>query len=184
MWTLGTQDTAFFPSYFEFSRSARAERVFSIDDLFQPQSSLSPPTLTYFAVDTLHPTMAKSTRSKVKRHFRAKKRTEGVYAVAEAARLNRLHQKLKVITTLDKDGDVDVPEESFSGQEDAQQQPGWYWFADFGLLDPADVTAEGMQRLARHTAPAPADSKGRRISLAGTRNHEEDGGWLFSHLFP
>ena len=104
--------------------------------------------------------MAKSTRSKVKRHFRAKKRTEGVYAAAEAARLHRLHQKLKILTTHDKDGDVDIPEEaveSFSDEEGAQQQPGWYWFANLGLFDPADVTAEGMQameRLARHTAPA------------------------------
>jgi len=39
--------------------------------------------------------MAKSTRSKVKRHFRAKKREDGVYAVAEAARVNRLHAKLR-----------------------------------------------------------------------------------------
>ncbi|KAI0035585.1 hypothetical protein K488DRAFT_42946 [Vararia minispora EC-137] len=38
--------------------------------------------------------MAKSTRSKVKRAFRAKKRTEGVYAATEAARLQRLNAKL------------------------------------------------------------------------------------------
>ncbi|EIW62080.1 uncharacterized protein TRAVEDRAFT_117305 [Trametes versicolor FP-101664 SS1] len=45
--------------------------------------------------------MAKSTRSKVKRSFRAKKRTDGVYAAVEAARLNRLHNKLKAIATTD-----------------------------------------------------------------------------------
>ncbi|KAG2118958.1 uncharacterized protein F5147DRAFT_193479 [Suillus discolor] len=38
--------------------------------------------------------MAKSTRSKVKRSFRAKKRDEGVYAATEAARLQRLNSKL------------------------------------------------------------------------------------------
>lgn len=38
--------------------------------------------------------MAKSTRSKVKRSFRAKKREEGVYAATEAARLHRLNSKL------------------------------------------------------------------------------------------
>ncbi|KAG2370024.1 hypothetical protein BDR07DRAFT_1468190 [Suillus spraguei] len=38
--------------------------------------------------------MAKSTRSKVKRSFRAKKREEGVYAATEAARLQRLNSKL------------------------------------------------------------------------------------------
>ncbi|KZT12959.1 uncharacterized protein LAESUDRAFT_733518 [Laetiporus sulphureus 93-53] len=67
--------------------------------------------------------MAKSMRSKVKRQFRAKKRTEGVYAAAEAARLNRLHQKLKVLTTKDKNGDAEVPEkvvDSFSDEAAAQ----------------------------------------------------------------
>ncbi|KAI0254293.1 hypothetical protein BJV78DRAFT_1121592 [Lactifluus subvellereus] len=43
--------------------------------------------------------MAKSTRSKVKRAFRAKKRTEGVFAATEAARLQRLNAKLRAITT-------------------------------------------------------------------------------------
>ncbi|THH33703.1 hypothetical protein EUX98_g395 [Antrodiella citrinella] len=52
--------------------------------------------------------MAKSTRSKVKRSFRSKKRTEGVYAATEAARLHRLSSKLKVLTTQDKDGDVEL----------------------------------------------------------------------------
>lgn len=38
--------------------------------------------------------MAKSLRSKTKRAFRAKKRSSGVYAATEAARLNRLNAKL------------------------------------------------------------------------------------------
>jgi len=38
--------------------------------------------------------MAKSTRSKIKRSFRAKKREEGVYAATEAGRLHRLNSKL------------------------------------------------------------------------------------------
>ena len=143
--------------------------------------------------------MAKSTRSKVKRHFRAKKRTEGVYAAAEAARLHRLHQKLKVLTTNDNDGDVDIPEEtveSFSEEEGAQQ-PGWYWFANLGLVDPADVTAEGMQameHLAQHIAPAAASGSAdaqRYIPRNGfahaspaSSDDEDDGSRLFSHLFP
>lgn len=61
--------------------------------------------------------MAKSTRSKVKRSFRAKKRSEGVYAATEAARLHRLSSKLKVLTTTDKDGDVPL--------EDDVEQEGW-----------------------------------------------------------
>ncbi|KAI6047380.1 hypothetical protein EDC04DRAFT_3085964 [Pisolithus marmoratus] len=49
--------------------------------------------------------MAKSLRSKVKRAFRAKKRTEGVYAAVEAARLNRLNVKLAgVISKQHKEG--------------------------------------------------------------------------------
>ncbi|KAH9062079.1 hypothetical protein EDB87DRAFT_1674062 [Lactarius vividus] len=49
--------------------------------------------------------MAKSTRSKVKRAFRAKKRTEGVYAATEAARLQRLNAKLRALTTAGVDRD-------------------------------------------------------------------------------
>ncbi|KAI0301804.1 hypothetical protein B0F90DRAFT_1667668 [Multifurca ochricompacta] len=49
--------------------------------------------------------MAKSTRSKVKRTFRAKKRTEGVFAAAEAARLQRLNAKLRALTNIEEDGD-------------------------------------------------------------------------------
>jgi len=41
--------------------------------------------------------MGKSIRSKVKRHFRAKKREEGVFAASEAARLQRLSSKLAAV---------------------------------------------------------------------------------------
>jgi uncharacterized lipoprotein YajG len=51
--------------------------------------------------------MAKSTRSKVKRSFRAKKRDEGVYAATEAARLQRLNSKL---TAKIDDGDEELAE--------------------------------------------------------------------------
>lgn len=50
--------------------------------------------------------MAKSLRSKVKRAFRAKKRTEGVYAATEAARLNRLNTILAGISKQRKEGSV------------------------------------------------------------------------------
>ncbi|GJE84627.1 hypothetical protein PsYK624_007030 [Phanerochaete sordida] len=52
--------------------------------------------------------MAKSTRSKVKRAFRAKKREDSVYAAVEAARLARLHDKLRGIASTDAEGDVKV----------------------------------------------------------------------------
>ncbi|EIW82245.1 hypothetical protein CONPUDRAFT_103177 [Coniophora puteana RWD-64-598 SS2] len=65
--------------------------------------------------------MAKSTRSKVKRSFRAKKREEGVYAATEAARLNRLNAKLTTTMKADRDGDVplegDAVEEGIQGDE-------------------------------------------------------------------
>ncbi|KIK30527.1 hypothetical protein PISMIDRAFT_638823 [Pisolithus microcarpus 441] len=50
--------------------------------------------------------MAKSLRSKVKRAFRAKKRTEGVYAATEAARLNRLNTILAGISKQRREGSV------------------------------------------------------------------------------
>ncbi|KAF8897290.1 hypothetical protein BD779DRAFT_1490030 [Infundibulicybe gibba] len=52
--------------------------------------------------------MAKSTRSKVKRSFRSKKRETGIYAATEAARLNRLNTKLISVASKDKDGDVSL----------------------------------------------------------------------------
>lgn len=85
--------------------------------------------------------MAKSTRSKVKRSFRSKKRETGVYAAVEAARLHRLNAKLVSVASKDKDGDV--PVEDVEGEE----LPGWSWFTAFGLLDAADITAESMQLL-------------------------------------
>jgi len=79
--------------------------------------------------------MAKSTRSKVKRAFRAKKRKEGVFAAAEAARLQRLNAKLRVLTTStttaeggkrpeEQEGeqhqDVDMPAEDEDADADAE----------------------------------------------------------------
>ncbi|KAL5488127.1 hypothetical protein ACEPAI_6235 [Sanghuangporus weigelae] len=52
--------------------------------------------------------MAKSTRSKVKRAYRAKKREDSVYAAIEAARLERLSSKLRAIREADKEGDVEL----------------------------------------------------------------------------
>ncbi|KAL5527310.1 hypothetical protein ACEPAG_6101 [Sanghuangporus baumii] len=52
--------------------------------------------------------MAKSTRSKVKRSYRAKKREDSVYAAIEAARLERLSSKLRAIREADKEGDVEL----------------------------------------------------------------------------
>ena len=98
--------------------------------------------------------MAKSTRSKVKRAFRAKKRTEGVYAATEAARLQRLNAKLRALTTDGVDdegqGTGNPKEEEEKEVEDEGQDvrmPGSCWFAAFGLMDHLDVSPAAMHRL-------------------------------------
>lgn len=84
--------------------------------------------------------MAKSLRAKTKRAFRSKKREEGVYAAAAAARLHRLNAKLLQITKMDKEGDLNVNE--------GKDESGWCWFATFGLLDPNEITPEKLESLA------------------------------------
>ena len=101
--------------------------------------------------------MAKSTRSKVKRAFRAKKRTEGVYAATEAARLQRLNTKLRALTTttttaeVDDDEDGDNPKKEGEEERDDQDQDarlsGSFWFAAFGLIDHLDVSPAAMHQL-------------------------------------
>ncbi|KDR83349.1 hypothetical protein GALMADRAFT_634884 [Galerina marginata CBS 339.88] len=63
--------------------------------------------------------MAKSLRSKVKRSFRSKKRESGVYAAAEAGRLNRLNTKL---IQVQKASDGDVPIGEAEGDEEIPAQ--------------------------------------------------------------
>lgn len=94
--------------------------------------------------------MAKSIRSKTKRFYRAKKREDSVYAAVHAARLNRLHRKLKEITLTDKEGDVDVEEVSqFSDDEGTKMQgrcprPFALSYTVFGLLNPEDLMVESV----------------------------------------
>ena len=83
--------------------------------------------------------MAKSTRSKVKRSFRAKKREEGVYAANEAARLQRLSAKLAAVRDAEKP-EVDEEEEDIK-----EASTGWCWFTFFGLLDPDTICTESME---------------------------------------
>ncbi|KAH9853730.1 hypothetical protein C2E23DRAFT_820323 [Lenzites betulinus] len=98
--------------------------------------------------------MAKSLRAKTKRLHRARKRTEGVYAATEAARLHRLHSKLKAVT------DSAVPE-----REDEDE----------------DELAEGEERTegaaaapdAMDTDPT-ASSSTARISTHGPRNSRRE----------
>jgi len=43
---------------------------------------------------------------------------------------------------MDKEGDTKV-------NDTEEDQPGWCWFATFGLLDPNDITLDGLESLAR-----------------------------------
>jgi hypothetical protein len=95
--------------------------------------------------------MAKSTRSKVKRAFRAKKRTEGVFAAAEAARLQRLNAKLRALTTAAPAATGEEEEGGDFGREKEKDQdvdiPGSCWFTAFGLLDHQDISPALLQSL-------------------------------------
>jgi len=95
--------------------------------------------------------MAKSTRSKVKRAFRAKKRTQGAFAAADAARLLRLNEKLRTLSTTavvyekdeesggdsglergGKEQDVDMPVKDADGNVDLE------------MMSPPTAAAEGI----------------------------------------
>jgi Protein of unknown function (DUF2423) len=87
--------------------------------------------------------MGKSIRSKTKRAFRAKKRTEGVFAATEAARLQRLNTKLRVLTTATPTTPTGAVGEDVSKkdehEDDDADMPGSCWFVAFGLLDHQDT---------------------------------------------
>lgn len=122
--------------------------------------------------------MGKSIRSKSKRSFRAKKRDDSVYAAVHAARLNRLHRKLKEITLTDKDGDLEV--EDVSEFEDERQggegtTQGWCSHLLLGLIDPEDITTDRVGNVGRS---ALVGLSGRRYSRDLTAPE------LFPHLFP
>lgn len=93
----------------------------------------------------LPPIMAKSTRSKVKRAHRAKKREDSVYAAAESARLQRLNAKLVGLTTQDPPTE-EVSEDEEEGGEDEKMQ-GMSWFACLGLLDQDGVGLDALEML-------------------------------------
>lgn len=94
--------------------------------------------------------MAKSLRSKVKRSFRTKKREEGAYAAAHAARLQRLNTKL--IETAKKDADGDL---SLGGDEETTDVP----------VEQNDATPQPADSMAVDGAAEP-----KRISTSGPRN--------------
>jgi len=94
--------------------------------------------------------MGKSIRSKVKRHFRAKKREEGVFAASEAARLQRLSSKLAAVRDAPAPKaellEGDNEEEGTEGREG--QVPGLSWFLLLGLLEHGSFTSANLRELA------------------------------------
>ena len=109
--------------------------------------------------------MAKSTRSKVKRAHRAKKREDSVYAAVEAARLQRLNAKLVGLTA------QDPPTEEVSEDEegdDAKMQ-GMSWFHCLGLLDQDSVNLDHMELLG---SPPRALESASRPSVLGGHGHK------------
>ncbi|KAJ7507561.1 hypothetical protein B0H11DRAFT_1967687 [Mycena galericulata] len=88
--------------------------------------------------------MAKSTRSKVKRSFRSKKRETGIYAATEAARLNRLHAKLNSVAS----APAQIDEE---GMDDDEDLPAGEVNADSILeTDSMQVDAESSKKISTH----------------------------------
>jgi hypothetical protein len=93
--------------------------------------------------------MAKSIRSKLKRSFRAKKRTEGIYAATEAARLHRLNSKIreKITSQAPEDTDDQSPHGDPADELAGEEQIGPYWFELLGLLGHDQLDPERMHAL-------------------------------------
>ncbi|KAJ8698061.1 hypothetical protein PTI98_004815 [Pleurotus ostreatus] len=92
--------------------------------------------------------MAKSTRSKVKRSYRHKKREEGVYAATEAARLNRMNAKLLAVAAapkplVEEEKDADDEDEMRAEEDKAQ-----------GTVEentaPMDIVGDAPTRISTH----------------------------------
>ncbi|GBE79265.1 hypothetical protein SCP_0204630 [Sparassis crispa] len=113
--------------------------------------------------------MAKSARSKIKRHFRAKKRTEGIYAAVEAARLNRLALKLKAISTADDEGER-MQQDPAQAQGGGEGEGEW---EDMPDDQQADDAAAGPDAMALDSGSSTDAAK--LISTHGPRGsrHEE-----------
>jgi len=125
--------------------------------------------LSYTSQTQPHSTMAKSTRSKVKRSFRAKKRAEGVYAATEAARLHRLSMKLKVLTTQDKDGDVEL-----EGDADTEDVAGGEEDQDKGDEQTAIASGDADAMDLDSAQPSGSSSTTKHISTSGPRESRRE----------
>ncbi|VDC06933.1 unnamed protein product [Peniophora sp. CBMAI 1063] len=105
--------------------------------------------------------MAKSTRSKVKRAHRAKKREDSVYAAVEAARLQRLNAKLVGLTT--QDPPTEVVSEDEEGDDEKMQDD-----APEAGTSKAATTASGTETMDIDAAQT------KKISTHGPRNSRRE----------
>jgi hypothetical protein len=105
--------------------------------------------------------MAKSTRSKVKRSFRRVKRETGVYAAKDAARVQRLSNKLKATATgIDEDGDVVITNQT----EDVNSE-----------LEPTATNPSEVAEVAiEGTEEASTTSENTKISTHGPRGSRRE----------
>ncbi|KAJ7904320.1 hypothetical protein B0H14DRAFT_2426497 [Mycena olivaceomarginata] len=97
--------------------------------------------------------MAKSTRSKVKRSFRASKRETGIYAATEAARLNRLHAKLSAVASRD------IPQD--------EEEEG-------AMEDDGELRAEEANRDAAESMQVDGEGSSKKISTHGPRGSRRE----------
>ncbi|KAF9782284.1 hypothetical protein BJ322DRAFT_1111155 [Thelephora terrestris] len=107
--------------------------------------------------------MAKSLRSKTKRAFRAKKREDGVYAVAHAARLQRLHARIDAIVAAPKPVQDEILEDVENAERDEEAQE--------------EVMAEDTQPKVRNgsdTMDVDKTSKTTKINTHGPRNSRRE----------
>ncbi|KAF8528860.1 hypothetical protein BU17DRAFT_80014 [Hysterangium stoloniferum] len=101
--------------------------------------------------------MAKSLRSKTKRVYRRVKRESGVFAVADAARLQRLSAKLRAKINTDKDGDLSLLEGAEEMVEQGETEEGV-------VTTSTDVISVDKGMEAEQSAP-----KEEKISTSGRR---------------
>ncbi|EPQ59555.1 hypothetical protein GLOTRDRAFT_109752 [Gloeophyllum trabeum ATCC 11539] len=120
--------------------------------------------------------MAKSLRSKTKRAFRSKKREAGVYAATEAARLNRLNQKLVALKAADPEDFKEIPVEG-----EADKEEGW---TDEMEPDSRAVSNTNTSTDAMDLDPKPSSSsQPQKISTHGPRNSRREQ-WRVSKGMP
>lgn len=111
--------------------------------------------------------MAKSLRSKSKRAFRSKKREVGIYAATEAARLNRLNQKLVALKAADPEDFKDVLLEGDTEKE------GWM-DEDKIEADSQAVLNTGASADAMDLDGQPSSLLPQKISTHGPRNSRRE----------